>query len=317
MPVLPPPPKHLAGSHGSQSSSPSHPPLNKASAALSFLDDELLSLGRRAQHSQALSTWTLVLYDIERSVFWWGRVLTTAFRTERPSWDPEQPTKAHAKRVVQSVDLPAGTPHLICEQNANCVHEYITEGSYFLVCVYRGRLQLQVRISLAVQLVQGPQLTHPPLLLLHRICRIWWAFQITAGTLTSAGNLHLHLLNDSVAIGDPSCEMFPVCPVRWQLEGAALGFLQQCLLLCPGKAVPPHPLSSSIQCPALLRCPTPRPGILAQPLAVHCFTFSPPVILRFTAAQDELQTSHWAMCTSLWKPSDPVRTENVLGLFPK
>uniref|UniRef100_H3D310 Golgi associated, gamma adaptin ear containing, ARF binding protein 3 n=1 Tax=Tetraodon nigroviridis TaxID=99883 RepID=H3D310_TETNG len=45
VPVLPPPPKHLAGSHGSQSSSPSHPPLNKASAALSFLDDELLSLG--------------------------------------------------------------------------------------------------------------------------------------------------------------------------------------------------------------------------------------------------------------------------------
>lgn len=45
IPVLPPPPKRLAGSHGSQSSSPSHPPLDKASTALSLLDDELLSLG--------------------------------------------------------------------------------------------------------------------------------------------------------------------------------------------------------------------------------------------------------------------------------
>ncbi|XP_070703739.1 ADP-ribosylation factor-binding protein GGA3 [Pempheris klunzingeri] len=45
IPVLPPPPKRLAGSHGSQNSSPSHPPLDKASAALSLLDDELLSLG--------------------------------------------------------------------------------------------------------------------------------------------------------------------------------------------------------------------------------------------------------------------------------
>lgn len=193
------------------------------------------------------------------------------------------------------------------------------EVRYFLVSVYGGRLQLQVWISLAVQPVQGPQLTHPPLLLLllHRICKIWWAFQITTGTLTSAGNPPPKLLCGSVAIGDPSCEIFPVCAVRWQLEGAALGCLQQWLPLRPGKAVPPHPLSSSIQCPALLRCPTPRPRIWAQPRAVHCFTSSPPVILRFTAAQDELQTSHWAMCTSPWKPSDPVRTENVLGLFPK
>ncbi|XP_022056938.2 ADP-ribosylation factor-binding protein GGA3 isoform X2 [Acanthochromis polyacanthus] len=45
IPVLPPPPKRLAGSHGSQSSSPSHPPLDKTSTALSLLDDELLSLG--------------------------------------------------------------------------------------------------------------------------------------------------------------------------------------------------------------------------------------------------------------------------------
>uniref|UniRef100_A0A8C2W9N8 Golgi associated, gamma adaptin ear containing, ARF binding protein 3 n=1 Tax=Cyclopterus lumpus TaxID=8103 RepID=A0A8C2W9N8_CYCLU len=45
IPVLPPPPKRLAGSHGSPSSSPSHPPLDKASTALSLLDDELLSLG--------------------------------------------------------------------------------------------------------------------------------------------------------------------------------------------------------------------------------------------------------------------------------
>lgn len=45
IPVLPPPPKRLGGSHGSQGSSPSHPPLDKASTALSLLDDELLSLG--------------------------------------------------------------------------------------------------------------------------------------------------------------------------------------------------------------------------------------------------------------------------------
>ncbi|CAN9505903.1 unnamed protein product [Ophioblennius macclurei] len=46
IPVLPPPPpKRLAGSYGSQSSSPSHPPLSQASTALSLLDDELLSLG--------------------------------------------------------------------------------------------------------------------------------------------------------------------------------------------------------------------------------------------------------------------------------
>lgn len=44
IPVLPPPPKHLLGCGGSQSSSPSHPPQDKASA-LSLLDDELLSLG--------------------------------------------------------------------------------------------------------------------------------------------------------------------------------------------------------------------------------------------------------------------------------
>ncbi|KAI3359904.1 hypothetical protein L3Q82_014263, partial [Scortum barcoo] len=45
IPVLPPPPRRLAGSHGSQNSSPSHPPLDKASATLFLLDDELLSLG--------------------------------------------------------------------------------------------------------------------------------------------------------------------------------------------------------------------------------------------------------------------------------
>ncbi|XP_060921398.1 ADP-ribosylation factor-binding protein GGA3-like isoform X1 [Labrus mixtus] len=45
IPVLPPPPKHLLGSIGSQNNSPSHPPLDKAFTALSLLDDELLSLG--------------------------------------------------------------------------------------------------------------------------------------------------------------------------------------------------------------------------------------------------------------------------------
>ncbi|XP_075994899.1 ADP-ribosylation factor-binding protein GGA3 [Genypterus blacodes] len=50
IPVLPPPPARLGGSHhGSQNCSPSHPPLHKASTAtvtaLSLLDDELLSFG--------------------------------------------------------------------------------------------------------------------------------------------------------------------------------------------------------------------------------------------------------------------------------
>uniref|UniRef100_A0A669DZR5 Golgi associated, gamma adaptin ear containing, ARF binding protein 3 n=1 Tax=Oreochromis niloticus TaxID=8128 RepID=A0A669DZR5_ORENI len=51
IPVLPPPPKRLAGSQGS---SPSHPPANKASTALSLLDDELLSLGRASPTSALL-----------------------------------------------------------------------------------------------------------------------------------------------------------------------------------------------------------------------------------------------------------------------
>ncbi|XP_056144613.1 ADP-ribosylation factor-binding protein GGA3 [Lampris incognitus] len=45
IPVLPPPPKRPGGSHGSQTSSPSHPAIHKGSASLSLLDDELLSLG--------------------------------------------------------------------------------------------------------------------------------------------------------------------------------------------------------------------------------------------------------------------------------
>uniref|UniRef100_A0A8K9X595 Golgi associated, gamma adaptin ear containing, ARF binding protein 3 n=1 Tax=Oncorhynchus mykiss TaxID=8022 RepID=A0A8K9X595_ONCMY len=45
IPVLPPPPKRLAGLHASQNSSPSHPATDKALNALSLLDDELLSLG--------------------------------------------------------------------------------------------------------------------------------------------------------------------------------------------------------------------------------------------------------------------------------
>ncbi|KAJ7989748.1 hypothetical protein DPEC_G00307740 [Dallia pectoralis] len=45
IPVLPPPPKQLAGSHASQNNSPSHPAADKALNALSLLDDELISLG--------------------------------------------------------------------------------------------------------------------------------------------------------------------------------------------------------------------------------------------------------------------------------
>lgn len=75
-------------------------------------------------------------------------MLTTSFRTKRPSCDQptnwqialEQPTKAKAKRVVQSVDLLAGTCHLICEQNCNCINDYVYEyvmeiANYFLVSV--------------------------------------------------------------------------------------------------------------------------------------------------------------------------------------
>lgn len=43
--LLPPPAKQLGDSYGSQTYSPSHPPGDKASASLSLLDDELLSLG--------------------------------------------------------------------------------------------------------------------------------------------------------------------------------------------------------------------------------------------------------------------------------
>ncbi|KAL0993099.1 hypothetical protein UPYG_G00103220 [Umbra pygmaea] len=46
IPVIPPPPKRLAGSHSaSQNNSPSHPAADKAHNALCLLDDELLSLG--------------------------------------------------------------------------------------------------------------------------------------------------------------------------------------------------------------------------------------------------------------------------------
>uniref|UniRef100_A0A674DRH9 Golgi associated, gamma adaptin ear containing, ARF binding protein 3 n=1 Tax=Salmo trutta TaxID=8032 RepID=A0A674DRH9_SALTR len=45
IPVLPPPPKRLAGLHASQNNSPSHPATDKALNSLSLLDDELLSLG--------------------------------------------------------------------------------------------------------------------------------------------------------------------------------------------------------------------------------------------------------------------------------
>ncbi|XP_061568797.1 ADP-ribosylation factor-binding protein GGA3 isoform X2 [Cololabis saira] len=53
--LLPPPPKRLADSHGSQSCSPSHPAQEKASAALSLLDDELLSLGLNDPHTSLSS----------------------------------------------------------------------------------------------------------------------------------------------------------------------------------------------------------------------------------------------------------------------
>ncbi|KAA8585023.1 hypothetical protein FQN60_003717 [Etheostoma spectabile] len=67
IPVLPPPPKRPAGSHGSQSNSPSHPPHDKASTALFLLDDELL--------------------------------------TERSPYLSEQPIKTQVERIVQPMDF--------------------------------------------------------------------------------------------------------------------------------------------------------------------------------------------------------------------
>ncbi|TNN69318.1 ADP-ribosylation factor-binding protein GGA3 [Liparis tanakae] len=66
IPVLPPPPKRPAGSHGSQSGSPSHAPPDKASAALSLLDDELLSLGSHATHGGAIGKWGILLVWLPR-----------------------------------------------------------------------------------------------------------------------------------------------------------------------------------------------------------------------------------------------------------
>ncbi|XP_077388297.1 ADP-ribosylation factor-binding protein GGA3 isoform X2 [Festucalex cinctus] len=54
-PALPPPPKHPPGSLASQSNSPGHPPPEKASDALSLLDNELLSLGLNDDHPALLS----------------------------------------------------------------------------------------------------------------------------------------------------------------------------------------------------------------------------------------------------------------------
>uniref|UniRef100_A0AAY5KKF2 Golgi associated, gamma adaptin ear containing, ARF binding protein 3b n=1 Tax=Esox lucius TaxID=8010 RepID=A0AAY5KKF2_ESOLU len=67
IPVLPPPPKRLAGSHASQNNSPSHPAADKAINALSLLDDELLSLGtiffplRRGEKEWGQNGWSRVV----------------------------------------------------------------------------------------------------------------------------------------------------------------------------------------------------------------------------------------------------------------
>uniref|UniRef100_A0A671XGG8 Golgi associated, gamma adaptin ear containing, ARF binding protein 3 n=1 Tax=Sparus aurata TaxID=8175 RepID=A0A671XGG8_SPAAU len=67
IPVLPPPPKRLAGSHGSQSSSPSHPPLDKASTALSLLDDELLTQSK-PKLNELSNQWTSLSHSNQSSV---------------------------------------------------------------------------------------------------------------------------------------------------------------------------------------------------------------------------------------------------------
>lgn len=74
IPVLPPPPKRLAGLHASQTNSPSHSATDRASTALSLLDDELLCLGTKK----------LLLIKSRMSLIFWGgsdinRILTFSF----------------------------------------------------------------------------------------------------------------------------------------------------------------------------------------------------------------------------------------------
>lgn len=71
--LLPPPAKQLGDSYGSQTYSPSHPPGDKASASLSLLDDELLSLGLNdpltTQNNQSKPT----LFEVSQQ---WGSLQT-------------------------------------------------------------------------------------------------------------------------------------------------------------------------------------------------------------------------------------------------
>lgn len=321
MPVLPPPPKHLAGSHGSQSSSPSHPPLNKASAALSFLDDELLSLGRRApptftntsnMDTAALWQWDICVFDGDDC----SQLLSGL--NDPPGTLNSQPKPKLNELSDQWTSLQVHViwfvSQMLCWWKSN---------SCELIIFFCPRIAADSRF-------RGRYLWKYSCFCAHSWptphCCSYFTESARSDGLFRSQQVLWHLQGASTCTGSTTLccycwsivwNFFPVCLVGWRLVGAPLWFLQQCQLLCPGIAVPPHPLSSSIQCPALPRCPRPRPGTSAQPRAARCFTSSPPVILRFTAARDELRTCPWAMCTCPWKPSDPVRMGEFAWLVPK
>ena len=105
IPFLPPPPKRLAGSHGSQSSSPSHPPLDTASTAFSLLDDELLSLGTISQRVQDVvlcEVWRLWMlcspnmarqYEKKVILLWWCKMLLSGLNDPPPSLSSQSKPK--------------------------------------------------------------------------------------------------------------------------------------------------------------------------------------------------------------------------------
>ncbi|XP_039466609.1 ADP-ribosylation factor-binding protein GGA3 isoform X2 [Oreochromis aureus] len=113
IPVLPPPPKRLAGSQGS---SPSHPPANKASTALSLLDDELLSLGLNdpptSQSSQSKpkldeisNQWTS-LQAPATSVGMFGSVACSG-----PVVPPAEPAVTHSLQNLQDLAMMGFSDH--------------------------------------------------------------------------------------------------------------------------------------------------------------------------------------------------------------
>uniref|UniRef100_I3J1R4 Golgi associated, gamma adaptin ear containing, ARF binding protein 3 n=1 Tax=Oreochromis niloticus TaxID=8128 RepID=I3J1R4_ORENI len=108
IPVLPPPPKRLAGSQGS---SPSHPPANKASTALSLLDDELLSLGRASP---------TCLIELKEQFDSFGNLLLLCF-SETSYWDLLNGVFSLSNQTtarVTSFGVPVAAPPLVPVQGS-------------------------------------------------------------------------------------------------------------------------------------------------------------------------------------------------------